>query len=77
MCIRDSDAGHQRGLLAAHESAGAQLDVQIKMEARAEDIVTQQAVFPGLADGHLQTVHRDGILRTHINVCLLYTSRCV
>ena len=39
------DGGHQRGLLAADERAGAFLDLQVEGEAGAEDVLAQQAVL--------------------------------
>ena len=39
------DGLHQSGLFAADECAGAQTDVQIKVEAGAKNVLAQQAVF--------------------------------
>ena len=38
------DRGDQRGLLAADEGPGALLDLDVKVEARAQDVVAQQTV---------------------------------
>ena len=65
------DGGHQSGFLAAHESAGAQTDVQIKIEAGAKDVLAQQAVFASLVDGDLQALHRDGIFRADVDIALV------
>ena len=65
------DGGHQRGLLAADEGAGAQAQLDIKVKAGAEDIVAQQAVFTGLLDGDLQTLDGDGVLGTDIDIALV------
>ena len=64
------DGGHQRGFLAADKRAGAQTQLNVKVESGAEDVFAQQAVFTGLADGDLQTLYCDGILRTDIDVAL-------
>ncbi len=65
------DGGHQRGLLAADEGAGAQAELDVEVEAGAEDILAQQAVFPGLLDGDLQALDRDGVLGADIDIALV------
>ena len=65
------DGGHQRGLLAADESAGAQTEVDIEVKAGAEDVLAQQSVFPGLLDGDLETVNGDGVLGPDVDVALV------
>ena len=47
------DGGDQRRLFAADEGAGAQPDIDVEAEARAADVVAQQAQALGLADGGL------------------------
>ena len=64
------DRGHERGLLAAHERACAQADVQIEVEAGVEDVFTEQPVFARLLNGNLQTGNGDRILRTDIDIAL-------
>ncbi len=64
------DGGHQSGFLAAHKSAGAQTELDIKIKAGIEDILAQQAVFTGLVDSDLQTLYSDGILGADVNVAL-------
>ena len=59
---------HQSGFFAAHESAGAQTDEDVKAEVSAEDMLAQQAVFTGLIDGDLQALHSDGILSADIDI---------
>ena len=41
------DGGHQGRFLAAHKGAGAQTQLHVKTEIRVENILAQQAVFPG------------------------------
>ena len=65
------DGGHQGGLLAADKGAGAQLELHVKVKAGAEDVLAQQAVLPGLLDGDLQPLHRDGVLGADIDVALV------
>ena len=61
---------HQSGFLAAHESAGAQTDVDIKVEIGAENVLAQQAVFASLINGDLQALHGDGVLGADIDIAL-------
>ena len=65
------DGGHEGGLLAADKGAGAQADVDIKVEAGAQDVFAQQAHLPGLADGHLEPLDGDGVLGPDVDVALL------
>ena len=62
---------HQRGFFAADESAGAQTDVDIKVEAGAENVLAQQAVFASLIDGDLQALHGDGVLGADVDIALM------
>ena len=64
------DRGHQGSLLAAHESAGAQAQLNVKGKAGAQDVSAQKAVFSGLSDGDLQPLDGDGVLRPDIDVAL-------
>ena len=65
------DGGHEGGLLAADEGAGAQADVDVEVEAGLKDVLAQQAVLPGLVDGHLEAVDGDGILGPDVDVALV------
>ena len=65
------DRGHESCLLAAHKGAGAEAQMNIKIEAGAENILAKQAVLAGLPDGHLQAVDSDGIFGADINVALI------
>ena len=49
------------------ERAGAQADVDVEVEAGAEDVIAQQAVLMGLFNGFLQALYGDGILRTNVD----------
>ena len=64
------DRGHQSGLLAAYERARAQTQLDVEIEAGAEDILAEQAVFMRLIDRDLQSLDSDRILRTDIDVAL-------
>ena len=59
---------HQSGFFAAHESAGAQTNEDIKVEISAENMLAQQAVFASLINGDLQALHSDGILGADIDI---------
>ncbi len=65
------DRGHQSGLLAADERAGAQADVDVKIKAGVKDVLAQQAVLTGLLDGNLQALDRNGVLGTDVDVALV------
>ena len=52
------NALHQRGFLAADKGAGTFFDLDVKVEARAENGRTQKAVLPHLADGGLHPFDR-------------------
>ena len=69
------DGGHQGSFLAAHESAGAQTDVDVKVEISAEDVVAQQAVFMGLLDGLLQALNGDGVLSAFVPLPTVFRVR--
>ena len=67
------DRRHQRRFFAAHECAGTQTDVNVKIEPGIENIFAQQAVFPGLTDGDTQTLHSNRILGADIDIALAGT----
>ncbi len=69
------DGGHQRGFLAADECACAKTDINIKIKAGFENILAQQSVFSGLIDRDLQTLDRDWILCTDIDIALRRADR--
>ena len=60
----------QRGLLAAHEGAGAFHQLDIEVEAAAQDVVAQHARLPGLLDGAVQAVHGQRVLGAHVDDAL-------
>ena len=47
------DAGDQRGFFAADKRAGAEADLDVEAEGRAEDVVAQQALLFRLPDRDL------------------------
>ena len=57
----------QSGLFTADESAGTVAELDIEIEARAEDVLTEQAVFTSLGDGDLQTVDSQRVFSTDVN----------
>ena len=57
---------NQGGLLTAHESAGANFDVQVTGKVRAQDILPQQSAAAGLFNGLTQPLHRQRVLRPDI-----------
>ncbi len=59
---------NQGGLLTAHESAGANFDVQVTGKVRAQDILPQQAAATGLFNGLTQPLHRQRVLRPDIYI---------
>ena len=54
-------------LFAADEGAGAVADLNVKVEARTQDVFSQQAVFTGLGNGHLKPVHGQRIFCADVN----------
>ena len=62
------DGVHQSGFLAADESAGAETDEQVEVEAGLKDVLAQEAVVSGLLDGDLQTLDGDGVLSADVDV---------
>ena len=64
------DAVHQGGFLAADEGAGAHLDDDVEVEAAAQDVLAQQAVFLGLGDGGLQVLDGQRVLGADVDVGL-------
>ena len=57
----------QSGLFTADESTGTVAELDVKIEARAEDVFTEQAIFASLSDGDLQTVDSQRVFSTDIN----------
>ena len=65
------DGGHQRGLLAADEGAGAHADLEVEVEAGAQDVLAQQAVLARLLDGVLEPLDGQRVLGAHVDVALV------
>jgi hypothetical protein len=61
------DTAHQRGLLAADEGPRTHADLEVELKAGAHDVLTEQAQFPGLVDGVLQPLDRQGILGPQVH----------
>ena len=53
-CRAPLDRVDQRRLLAADERAGAEPDLDVEREIRAQDVLAEQAVRPGILDGLLR-----------------------
>ena len=62
------DAVHERGFFAAHERAGAHLDVELQVEPAAHDVVADEAVGRGARDGLAQTLHRQRVFGANVDV---------
>jgi hypothetical protein len=56
------DRGDERGLLAAHEGAGALDELDVEREAAAQDVVAQDAVLARLLDRLLEAQDRERVL---------------
>ena len=65
------DGGHERGLLAAHERARAETDLEVEVKARVQDVLAEQAVVLRLLQRYAQALHRDGVLRPDIDIALM------
>ena len=64
--------GLQQGrLLAADEGAGAEADLDVEVEAGAEDVLAEEAVFAGLLDGDLEALDGEGILGADVDEALV------
>ena len=61
------------GLFAADESTGTVAELDVEVEASAEDVLTEEAILAGLADGDLQTVDGQRILGTDVHKTLAGT----
>ena len=64
------DRGHQRGFLAADKRAGAEAEVDVEVKAGAEDVLAEEAVFPGLLDGDLEAVDGNRVFGADVDVAL-------
>ena len=64
------ERGDQRGLFAADERARAFHQLDVEVEAAAQDVVAQQAVLARLLDGARQAVHRQRIFGAHVDDAL-------
>jgi hypothetical protein len=64
------DRSDQCGLLAANERAGPFLDLDLEIEARAEDVVAQQAAFFRLPQRDSQPLQGQRVFRAAIDVTL-------
>ena len=65
------DGCHQRRFLAADEGAGALVDLQVEIEARSQDVLSQQARFLGLGDGDVEAVDGQGIFGPAVDVAVM------
>lgn len=62
------NGGHEGSFFSADKGSGSLFDLQIEVEAAAEDAAAQKAPFPGLPEGDLQTLDGQGILRPDVDV---------
>ncbi len=65
------DGRHQRGLFAADKGPGPAVDLQVKIETRPEDILSQETVVPGLFDGEVQRLDGQGVFGPAVDVALV------
>ena len=64
------ERGDQRRLFAADEGARALHHFDVEVEAAAQDVLAQQAVFAGLLDGAVQPVDGQRIFGAHVDDAL-------
>ena len=62
------DGGGQGAAFAADERAGAFADFDVEIKSGAEDIRSQQAVFPGIGDRLFQAAYRERIFGADVDV---------
>ena len=61
--------GRQQGcLLAADESPGALLDLDVEAEVRPQNVLAENAELLGLLDGDPHVLHRQGVLSPDVDV---------
>ena len=65
------DRGHERGLLAADEGAGAHADLEVEVEAAAHDVLAEQAVLARLPERVLEALDGERVLGAHVDVALV------
>ncbi|OPZ46054.1 MAG: hypothetical protein BWY94_00921 [Actinobacteria bacterium ADurb.BinA094] len=65
------DRGDQRGLLAADEGAGAELEVQVELPARTEDVASQEPALLGIGDRLGEALDGQRVLGAHVDVALV------
>ena len=66
---------HKSRFFTANECACAQTNVDIELEAGAQNVIAQQAVLARLSDCNLQTVNGNGIFGTNVNITLMCAYR--
>ena len=64
------DRGDQGRLLAGDERAGALDDLEVEVEARAQDVLAEEAVLPGLGDGDLDALDGQGVFVADVDEAL-------
>ena len=65
------DRSHECCLFTAYESAGAESDVEIEIEACAEYVFAEQSVFSGLVYRDRKSFNGDRIFSSDIDVTLV------
>ena len=65
------DGGNERRGFAADKRAGAFLDLEVEIEAAAQDVLAQEAHGPRLLDGDAEVLDRKRILVPHIEIAVL------
>ncbi len=62
---------HKSCFLAAYECARTETELDIELEACAEDVIAEKAVLSCLIDSDLETVYSDGVLCTDVDITLV------
>ena len=62
---------NQSGFFPADKSSGAPIDLDVKVKARAENVLPQQSQGPGLLDGDAQIADGQGVFQPHVDITLM------
>ena len=69
------DRRHERSLFTADEGARAHADLEVEVEARAHDVVAQQAVLARLVEREVEALDGQRVLGAHVDVALMRADR--
>ena len=65
------DGEHEGRFLAADERPCADTDIEVEVESCLKDVLTEELVFPRLADRPVEPVDGEGIFRPDVYITLL------